>query len=245
MEQVSAKISPPTRLVCLPGGNQRATATARKPPSQAIQPFQPQDTAALSTITPQDRFQVDLRRLETQAQRVNELTAELESAIWELKAIASQVNQSSGVFREQYGHHWFPAEICEYHSLELPTLRQQENGQLVLASRSLDLFAAEREARELAAMLRQGSSRKRQARKPKAKSAPPPTPEATDSAPPAEPAAPKRRRRKSSTAATSPDSPPPAKTQRKRAPASRKRSTASGRSTRRSKTVGTEVATEA
>ncbi len=184
----------PARLVCLPGGNQRANTPSGRPvKSQAIQPFQPEDAAAQSAIAPQDRFQIDLHRLETQARRVNELSAELEQTLWELKAIASQVNLSSIPFREQFGHHWFPAEICAYHSVELPTLRQQDNGQLVLASRSLDLLAAEREASELAAKLRQRSNRKRKrAAKPTAaETAAPAAP--TDTEPAAEP--PKRRRK--------------------------------------------------
>ncbi|NJK99235.1 MAG: hypothetical protein HC910_01235 [Spirulinaceae cyanobacterium SM2_1_0] len=162
MEQVSAKISSqPTRLVCLPGGNQRLTPTARPSQSEAIQPFQPDAPDTAGAIAPQDRFQIDLHRLEAQARRINELSAELEGALWELKAIASQVNQGSYIFREQYGHDWFPAQICEYHSVELPTLRQQESSQLVLAARKVDLLYAEREASELAAKLRQRRSRKR------------------------------------------------------------------------------------
>jgi len=222
MEQVSAKISTaPTRLVCLPGGNNRMASPTRKAgKSQAIQPFQPEEPKTLSAIAPQDRFQIDLCRLEMHARRVNELAAELEQALWDLKSSATQVNQSSHTFREQFGHHWFPAQICEYHSVELPTLRQQENGQLVLASRTVDLFAAEREASELAAALRQ---RRRQ------RKAAPPTPAEPTAAAPAPPEAEKPKRRRKSPAKSS--SKPKASAQK----TSTEKKDASPRQTRRRK----------
>ncbi|MGH2412744.1 MAG: hypothetical protein ACRDEA_03415 [Microcystaceae cyanobacterium] len=90
------------------------------------------------TDSPKQRIQTNLKQLATQAEKINQLSAELEEAMGKLKAIATQVNQDSRFFRlKQRNVKRF--EICEYRSVNLPVIRQKSGGCLVLTSRSVDL----------------------------------------------------------------------------------------------------------
>ncbi|MFW6359159.1 MAG: hypothetical protein ACOC0N_08130 [Chroococcales cyanobacterium] len=48
-------------------------------------------------VSPQQRLQGGYQRFEKQTQKIAKLSAELEAAILELKAIATQVNQDNGI----------------------------------------------------------------------------------------------------------------------------------------------------
>lgn len=88
------------------------------------------------------RIKTGLRKLEAQAQRINQLSTELEKAMWELKAIATEVNQNSRFFRiKQRNANRF--QICEYRSAYVPVIRQKSGGNLVLTSRTVDLSQKE------------------------------------------------------------------------------------------------------
>jgi len=122
-----------------------------------------------------------VERLESQAQRINQLSAELEAAVLELKAIASEVNRdwralqaiqepgkgaiafakpgATAVKRE--ARESFIPDVCEYVAANVPNVKQKQSGSFVLTSRPVDLFQAEREAALLAQTLRQRARRKR------------------------------------------------------------------------------------
>ncbi|HEY9724958.1 MAG TPA: hypothetical protein V6D50_00790, partial [Chroococcales cyanobacterium] len=53
------------------------------------------------------------------------------------------------------------AEICQYQTVNVPTIQQKPSGSFVLTSRTIDLFKAEREAAILAQTLRHRTKRKR------------------------------------------------------------------------------------
>jgi hypothetical protein len=123
----------------------------------------------LQTI--QRRTANGLRRLESQGERINQLSAELEAAVLELKAIASEVNRdwramqsvqpsTTGVVAKHKAIAGSPADLCEYRSVSVPKFHKQPSGSFAIASRSVDLFKAEREAAQLAQMLRQRTRRK-------------------------------------------------------------------------------------
>jgi hypothetical protein len=101
-----------------------------------------------------------LRRLESQAERINQLSAELEAAVFELKAIASEINPDWRAIQatEKSATN---ADICEYRSTAVPHVEPKQDGSLVLRSRPVDLFQAEREAALLAQTLRKRAKKKR------------------------------------------------------------------------------------
>ena len=88
-----------------------------------------------------ERTNNDLRRLGNQAERINQLSAELEVAILQLKAIASEVNQD---WRELQAIQKPTAdpitlEVCEYRAVSTPIIQQKPCGSLVLLSRPVNL----------------------------------------------------------------------------------------------------------
>ena len=150
----SPKTSQNQHLVCLPGGNrnprEKSYSPIPKPPENAI---------ARSNSANSEQFTLNLQRLEEQAIRINQLSAELETAISEFKEIGDRVDFSSVHFRKNLGHHWFPERICSYREVKLPYIYQTGNGVLVLSSRRISLAGtdrkAQREANLVADLLRQ------------------------------------------------------------------------------------------
>jgi len=131
-----------------------------------------------------------VERLESQAQRINQLSAELEAAVLELKAIASEVNRDWRALQaiqepgkgaicasqqrfaialakpgetaaKRDARESFIPDVCEYQAANVPNVKQKQSGSFVLTSRPVDLFQAEREAALLAQTLRQRARRKR------------------------------------------------------------------------------------
>ncbi|NEO27756.1 MAG: hypothetical protein F6K03_12925 [Kamptonema sp. SIO4C4] len=133
-------------LVCLPGGRSQ---------DPHVQSYALQTRPQVTPLSLDNQFALHLQKLDTQATRINQLSAELEQAVKQFKETASRVNQSSYTFREVYGNDWFPEQICDYQNVSVPEVSQQANGRLVLQSQAIDLFAAEREAHQLAHLLRQ------------------------------------------------------------------------------------------
>ena len=101
-----------------------------------------------------------LRRLESQAKRINQLSAELEAAVFELKAIASEINPD---WRAMQATHKSSTttDVCKYHSAVVVQVEPKQDGSFVLKSKSVDLFKAEREAALLAQTLRHRAKKKR------------------------------------------------------------------------------------
>jgi len=103
------------------------------------------------------------KRLEYQASHINQLSTELEAALLELKAIASQVNADWTTLQKMQ-HSSTQAiipNVCEYQITKLPLVQYKPSGVFLLTSRSVDLFKAEREAIVLAQVLRRRTRRKR------------------------------------------------------------------------------------
>ncbi|NET59367.1 MAG: hypothetical protein F6K47_25465 [Symploca sp. SIO2E6] len=99
-------------------------------------------SAAKSSLTQQQRRTNNaLRRLSNQAERINQLSTELEAAILELQAIALEVNQSWRALQimQQPTTQAILPEICEYQKTSIPTIQQKPCGSLVLTSRLVDL----------------------------------------------------------------------------------------------------------
>lgn len=101
-----------------------------------------------------------VKRLEHQAKRINQLSAELEAAVLELKAIASEINPDwkASQATQNLSN---PANVCKYHTTTVPHVEPKPDGSFVLISKPVDLFQAEREATLLAQTLRHRAKRKR------------------------------------------------------------------------------------
>ena len=102
-----------------------------------------------------------LGRLKNQGLRINQLSAELEEAMLEFKAIASEVNQNWKAIQAIQEPTSAVADICEYQVVNVPSIQQKTSGSFILTSRTVDLFKAEREAAILAQKLRRRAQRKR------------------------------------------------------------------------------------
>ncbi len=111
----------------------------------------------------QQRTNNALRRLGNQAERLNQLSVELEAAIIELKAIASEVNydwRALQAIQKSTTNAILP-EVCEYQAVSVPTIQQKPCGSLVLTSRPIDLGKTERQAGLIARKLRHRPRKKR------------------------------------------------------------------------------------
>lgn len=124
-------------------------------------PKQDNFKSSLTRSALKERIINSFRSLEAQAQRVNQLSLELEAEIWELKAIASQVNQDCLLLK---GQPHSPSLVISKSPLSLPTVQSNPRDLYRLKSRPVDLFQAEREAGILAQELRKRNKRKHRQR---------------------------------------------------------------------------------
>lgn len=97
-------------------------------------------------------------RLVAQVQRINQMAAELEATILELKATASTLNSQRNYLQGNVKPH---QSVCQYFTVSVPWVRQKADETFILTTRKIDLFKAEREAALLAQKLRQQTQRKR------------------------------------------------------------------------------------
>ncbi|MDP8965278.1 MAG: hypothetical protein M3O33_15120 [Cyanobacteriota bacterium] len=102
-----------------------------------------------------------VRRLENQAKRINELSAELEAAVLELKAIASEINPDWKAIQGTHKSSSKSTTVCEYRVAAVPQVELKPDGSFILVSKPVDLFQAEREATLLAQTLRHRARKKR------------------------------------------------------------------------------------
>lgn len=100
------------------------------------------------------------RRLESQAKRINQLSGELETAMLEFKAIASEINPDWRAIQaiQKSSNN---ADICKYCKVAVPHVQTKPDGSFLLLLKPVDLFQAEREATLLAQTLRQRSRKNR------------------------------------------------------------------------------------
>ena len=106
---------------------------------QSIQLFPIKPSHAL---TQKPKIQTGLKQLEAQADKINQLSAKIEAAIGEFRAIATQVNQDSRLLRSKRRGSK-PYSICEYRETVVPVVRQKSSGRFVLMSRSVNFVTAE------------------------------------------------------------------------------------------------------
>ena len=113
----------------------------------AIAPLQPQKVKIIS----------ERERLITQVERINQMAAELEAAILELKAIANTLNTQKRypvIIQE------LCKNICQYFAVSIPWVKRKPDDSFILKTRKVDLFRAEREASLLAQQLRLQSKKR-------------------------------------------------------------------------------------
>ncbi len=121
-----------------------STSTKAIAPSSPIEPLQSQ----LSREKPQ-KVVNGWQKLLTNAEKVNQLSEQLEEAIFELKVTASEIKC------DRYTH-----LIFKYKVLAIPCIHYKKPGLIVLATRKIDLFQQEREALQLSQMLRRRTKRR-------------------------------------------------------------------------------------
>ncbi len=106
------------------------------------------------------RTKEGLKRLESQAERINQLSSELETAVVEFKVIASEVNRDWKAIQAIQEPRNVSVDICDYQAVYIPNVQQKSSGSFVMRSRTIDLFKAEREAALLAQTLRHRARKK-------------------------------------------------------------------------------------
>ncbi|MBF2075888.1 MAG: hypothetical protein IGS50_19310 [Synechococcales cyanobacterium C42_A2020_086] len=159
----SSQTDAPRRVACFPLPNasthaDRATHSTRVSPSQGRQQQgQPPRQLHSTQAWRQSSLPGQWQSLEVQVQRINQLAALQETAILQFKALAAEVaaqqsttTQSSITRRRRRS-----AAVCEYLDAAVPHVERNDNGVLVLTTRPVDLYRAEREAAETAQVLRQ------------------------------------------------------------------------------------------
>jgi hypothetical protein len=108
--------------------------------------------AILPLQLPEENVIDGWEHLALKAQRINQMAAELESMILELKTIATTLNNQKCCLQGQEQPH---QKVCDYLTVSVPWIKQKPNKTFVLTTRKVDLFRAEREASMLAQKLRQ------------------------------------------------------------------------------------------
>lgn len=114
-----------------------------------IKPLQPQ----IAQPTQLQQSENGWQRLATQAQLINQLSKELETAMFELKAIATQISCQQRLDNKPR------TKTCQFAAAIVPNVKRNKAGEFLLTSRTVDLFRAEREATELAQTLRQWANK--------------------------------------------------------------------------------------
>jgi len=149
-----------------------ANGERRSPAAVASSRPAPRSTAAAAADL--SRQQEALQRLEAKAQQINQLSAAQETAMLELKAIATRLERDWTALELQYGDAYardasLPAalpHLCDYVATDVPAIERSESGAFVVTTRAVDLFKAERDAEVMAHTLRHrnGTSATRQRR---------------------------------------------------------------------------------
>ncbi len=126
---------------------------------------EPIQSAATGITALQPQIQEDVlqgktgqQRLRAQAELINQLSAQLEEAMFEFKIIANDVNcerRLTQVTKKPI------RSVCEYLKAIVPCVKHKKGGAFVLTTRKVDLFQAEREAVQVAQVLRRQAKRRR------------------------------------------------------------------------------------
>ncbi len=125
-----------------------ATGTEITSPLNSIEPLQPQ----LNREKPQ-KVVSGWQKLLLNAEKVNQLSEQLEEALFELKLTAREIKSdqkaqplSSKLFKQKL--------------IVIPYIQYKKPGTLAIATRKVDLFQQEREALQVAQMLRRRTKRR-------------------------------------------------------------------------------------
>lgn len=119
-------------------------------------------TANSSAAAERSQHQEALKRLEAKAQQINQLSAAQETAMLELKAIATRLERDRAALELQHGNDYerdtsLPTDlhtVCEYLTTNVPAIERDQSGAFVMTTRAVDLFKAERDAELMAQTLR-------------------------------------------------------------------------------------------
>ncbi|MCW6034720.1 hypothetical protein K4A83_00305 [Spirulina subsalsa FACHB-351] len=141
-------------LVCLAGGNPLSPSDSTSVANAPVP-----NTLLKKTLTPSEEFEVTVKQLEIQGQRINSLAEQLAMALLDFKELATQVNQTNATLRQSPNPVNLPHPICQFEMVTVPRVYPTPQGGLRLTSRPLDLLEAEREAHFLAIALRQRRNR--------------------------------------------------------------------------------------
>ena len=101
-----------------------------------------------------------LKRLSVQAEHINKLATELETAILELKALTSVVNRDLKEIQSVRGYAT-NLDICEFKALAIPHVAQTNSGSLILKLRHVNLSQGEEEQTFLKKVMQRRIKRKR------------------------------------------------------------------------------------
>ncbi len=117
-------------------------------PRKDIEPLQPK----LSREKPQ-KASNDWQKLLVNAEKVNQLSAQLEEALFELKVTASEIKCDTNA-------HSILNKIFKPKLIVIPCIHYKKPGLIALTTRKLDLFQQEQEAFQVAQMLRRRTKRR-------------------------------------------------------------------------------------
>ncbi len=113
-----------------------------------VEPLQPQ----LNREKPQ-KVSNGWQKLLVNAEKVNQLSAQLEEALFALKVTASEIKGDQNT-------HSITNRIFQHKLIVIPCIHYKRPGVIVVTTRKVDLFQQEREALQLAQMLRSRTSRR-------------------------------------------------------------------------------------
>ncbi|MBW4663077.1 MAG: hypothetical protein KME01_02580 [Chroococcus sp. CMT-3BRIN-NPC107] len=114
----------------------------------SIEPLQP----PLSREKPQIVIN-GWQKLLANAEKVNQLSEQLEAALFELKVTASEIKGDQNAYP-------ISNKIFNHKFLAIPCIRYKRPGLIVVTTRKIDLFQQEREALQVAQMLRRRTRRR-------------------------------------------------------------------------------------
>jgi hypothetical protein len=126
----------------------KATSTDIISHLSPIEPLQPQ----LSREKPQ-KVSNGWQKLLVSAEKVNRLSEQLEAALFELKIVASEIKGDRNAQP-------MANKLFNHRLIAIPCIHYKRPGLIVVTTRKLDLFQQEREALQVAQMLRRRTKRR-------------------------------------------------------------------------------------
>ncbi|MBD2069105.1 hypothetical protein H6F93_16550 [Leptolyngbya sp. FACHB-671] len=110
-------------------------------------------------VTSAEQIAEEIKRLEAQAELVNQLSIAQEVALLELRAIAERLERDRQTLPEDAEEFSSEIPVCEYLTEVVPCVEREPNGAFIITTRTIDLFKAEREATLMAQSLRYRAGR--------------------------------------------------------------------------------------